>query len=78
MIDVELIAVLGAFGSFAVLAVAPFIVVYAVAFIALTPVIGILLWFTLKTMRALMPRRSATIRAAPPELQRPISRADRE
>ena len=78
MIDVELIAVLGAFGTFAVLAFAPFVVVYAVAFVALTPIIGILLWFTLKNMGALMPRRSATIGPAPPELQRPMSRAERE
>jgi len=78
MIDVELIAVLGAFGSFAVLSVAPFIVVYAVAFIALTPIIGILLWFTLKSMGALMPRRSAAIIAVRPELQQPLARADRE
>jgi len=78
MVDVELIPESGMFGAFAVLAVAPFIVIYAASLIALTPITGILLWLALGAVRACAPRRSVADRAAPTELQEPFSRADRE
>lgn len=51
MIDLELIVLLGALASAAVLAVAPFAVVYAVAFITLTPILGVALWLLLGGLR---------------------------
>jgi hypothetical protein len=51
MVDFELIALLGAVAAATVLAVAPFAVIYAVAFIALTPILGVILWLLLGGVR---------------------------
>jgi hypothetical protein len=56
MVDFELIVLLGAVAAATVLAVAPFAVIYAVAFVALTPILGAGLWLLLGGLRgATMP-----------------------
>jgi hypothetical protein len=51
MIDLEFIVLLGALASIAVLAVAPVVAVYVVAFVILTPILGVALWLLIGGLR---------------------------
>jgi hypothetical protein len=51
MIDLEFIVLLGALASIAVLAVAPVTAVYVVAFVVLTPILGVALWLLIGGLR---------------------------